>query len=159
MSTINRDPDHAGVGRAWVMEMGPEHRRDQDASIIGYVLNGPWHPLWSWWMVSVVHLRDLPGMTPAKKHYPEAEYEFLIVSIDPQTRPDPDRPFPQNVKYLTPVDVCEQFHGVTDDQAAEICTAAIRAITRGSASPNQDYRSWWKDAIAKTVEHYKAGVH
>lgn len=158
MSEQAQEPDFIGIGRAWEMRAGPQARQEQSASLIGYVLHGPWHPFWHWWMVSVVHLRPIDGQA-ANKRYPEAEYEFMIVSIDPETPPDPAETFPQDVKYLTPIDVVEQFDGVSDDDARGICTAAVRAITQGGASPDQDYRSWWADAIRHTVEHYKAGLH
>ena len=158
MSNIKRVPDFQGVGRAWEMKVGKQARPDQEATLIGYIINGPWHLLWSWWMVAVIHLREIPGVKPPNKRYPGAEYEFMIISIDPDVPPNPDKTFPQDVKYLTPIDVVYQFDGVTDEQAKEICTTAVKVIIKGM-SPDQDYRSWWENSIAKTVEHYKAGVH
>lgn len=153
-----REPDFSGIGRAWEMQMGNHHRTEQEATLKGYVVNGPWHPFWSWWMVAVIHLREIPGTRPPHKHYPEAEYEFMIVSIDPETVPDPDQPFPQDIRYLSPPDVVKQFHGVTDEQAAEICESAAHNIAMG-ASPDSDNRRWWEGSIERTVEHYRQGIH
>jgi hypothetical protein len=99
-----REPDFSGVGRAWEMRMGPQARPDQAATIVGYVVTGPFHPMWSWWMVAVIHLRKIPGTHPAHKHYPEAEYELMIVSLDPETPPDLAETFPQEIRQLLPPD-------------------------------------------------------
>lgn len=156
---MTRAPDFGGVAQAWKMEMGEDHRKEQEATIAGYVIRGPYHPFWKWWMISVVHLRPLDGVPPAKKHYPEAEYEFMIMSIDPEKpEPDPDKPFPQDVGYLTPADCVVQFDGVTDEQAAEVCEAAAKTIANGM-SCDSDFRSWWEGSIRSTVQHYKEGKH
>lgn len=107
-------------------------------------------------MISVIHLRDIEGAKPANKQYPEAEYEFLIVSLNPDHQPDPDNAA-ATFRHLTPIDVAEQFHGLTDEQAKELCELAVRTIVDGVASPDQDWRAWWKDCIRNTVEHIKTG--
>ena len=163
-----RDPDkQQGPTRAWLIAKSAVTRPDQEATIAGWLVNGPFHPLWQWWMLSIVHLRDLPGVPPAQKRYPEAEYEFMIVSLNPEkgvpdidelertgTWGDPEKP-----PFLTPIDVTEQFHGITDAQAHEIAEKAVNAILDGWISPDQDFRSSWSRVIASTIDHYRRGVH
>lgn len=157
---MTRAPDFVGLaGRAWLMELGEHARPEQGASLVGYAVTGEWHPLWRWWLVSVIHLREVPGTPAPVKRYPEAEYEFIIVSVDPEVDPDPDQPFPQPIKYLSPTDVVEQFHGVTDAQAVEIGTLAVRSIVEGMMSPDQDHRAAWHQVMTSTVDHYRQGLH
>lgn len=147
-----RDPDIDGpVAKAWNVQKG-----DHPTAVASWLVNGPFHPMWSWWAISAVRLRDVPGVPPAKKTYPEAEYEFLIMSIHPDHPPDPEDP---HIHHLEPLDVVEQFHGVTERDVVRIVEACIRAICEGRMSPDCDYRSAWKEAIAGTVAHYRAGGH
>lgn len=142
------DPAHAGCLRAWV-------------------INGPFHPFWSWWMLAVVHLRPIEGTPTTKKHYPEAEYEFMIVAFNPERgvpdidaiERDEDWGDKNIPKFLTPFEVVQQFHGTGDENAAKVCDLAAWAIGHGMLSPDQDYRTRWQRAILETVEHMTDGGH
>jgi hypothetical protein len=168
------EPDWAGtVARAWRVDVdSPEaiarHEREwgyAPGGVRGYWVNGPYHPFWSWWMVSVTHLRPIPGAPPAHKLYPDAEYEFTIWSVDsPPKGPEFDisRVITGDMegrgRILHPADVTFQFHGVTDLQSADICDDAVRAILDGM-SCDSDFRQWWLDSLATTVKHYQEGRH
>lgn len=152
-----RAPDIEGVrGKAWKIISRPDHQ----AHIAGYIVSSPhYHPIWSYWLVNVCHLRDLPGVPPAYLAYPGAEYEFCIQSCDPtRDAPDPDHP-EKGYHTLCPVDVVEQFDGVSDDDARRMCEACVRGICDGLISPDQDYRSLWKKTIATTASHFRSGAH
>lgn len=154
-----RSPDLTGRGSAWRISTAavPQWSPTIDAWLV-HVPGA--HPFWSHWVISVVHLRDVPGTPPAKKHYPEAEYEFLIGALDPdRPLPDPDDPAVGSVRVLMPIDVVEQFGGVSDEDAKTICEGAVRVVLDGSLSPDQDYRSHWKRLIKNTVEHIAVGGH
>lgn len=179
-----REPDLTGACRAWRVKNTPEaqagHVREwgyEDSTIDNWLVNGPFHPLWSWWMVAVVHLRPIPGAPPPNLQYPEAEYEFMILSMDPggehregeakerPTEPDVDgfEATGDGVRYLPgflqPPDAVVQFHGVDDDEAREVCQLAVNAIVSGQASPDSDWRSWWEKAIPNTVKHIRGEPH
>lgn len=158
------------TGYAWKLKK-PEPgagRKDWEACLESWLLNGPgFHPMWKWWQISVVHLRDVPNVPSAFKHYPEAEYEFVIIALNPEKgTPDvelfeagKEYGHPKRAKFLVPQDVSQQFHGVTDVQAAKICEVAIKAILNGHISPDQDYRQQWKHSIEETVRHMNEGRH
>lgn len=138
-----REPDKKGLARRRAWELTQRLTPDQEAGLSGWLVNVPGaHAAWEYWGVGVVHLRDIPGIKLAHKHYPEAEYEFLIYSVDPtEGTPDPDKPpFP----HLTPLDVQYQFHGVCDKEAVGLCELAVDEIMQGRISPDQDYRRAWK---------------
>ncbi len=164
-----RDPDLSGVARAWKIDPTEIIKdREDDPGLVTWLINGPYHPFWSWWMLAVVHLRDIPGILPPEKSYPEAEYELMILSLDPGTanirkQPDIDLIEAGNLDegmpgFLTPPDVVFQFHKVTEEQAIKIAEYAVQAIVNGR-SCDSDFREWWKVSLSKTVEHIVLGVH
>jgi hypothetical protein len=163
-----RDPDFSGAARAWRIADTAKSEPAHEASIAAWLVNGPFHPLWSWWMVAVISLRDIPGVPPAHRQYPEAEYEFLVMSIDPDVGvPDLEAiergddwavvKDGERHKFLSPADAVVHFHGVDDVGALAVGEECISAIVRGAASPDSDWRSWWQAAIPSTVEHVRTG--
>lgn len=156
-----REPDKVGpYGRAWLLKRQEEASLAQTACLASWLVNRrEAHLLWQWWLVSVVHLRDIPGVPSANKRYPEAEYEFLIYAINPEFCPDPVPDDPAGYPHLIPFDVIEQFHGITDQDVTRLCEGAVYAILAGQVSPDQDYRSIWKALIAETVRHFAEGRH
>jgi hypothetical protein len=157
-----RDPDVKGpFGRAWVLNTKtevPEHQ----ACLGSWLVRVPGaHPFWEHWLVSIIHLRDIPGVRPAHKRYPEAEFEFGIYSINPERcpEPDPDQAVTPGYPLLEPPDVIEQFHGISDRDAFRVAEAGISAILNGRISPDQDFRAMWKRLIMGTVDHFIAGAH
>lgn len=139
-------------GEAWPVRMGPLGTRgsvDLDAALAGWIVLAPHaHPLWRYWMLSVVHLRPLEGGKPPQLRFPEATHEIVIMALNPEHPPPPLDHSPNwPVHYLTPIDVCEQIDAPSDAAAVEVAEWCVRAICNG-ASPDQDYRAWWRNAIA-----------
>ena len=171
-----REPDYDGVAKVWRINRTQQvigaHRQSwgyADSSLADWIVHGPYHPLWSWWYVGVVHLRDIPGAPPPHKQYTEAEYEIMCLSLNPN--PHDNRPStPDLVQieagdihgglpgFLTPPDWVVQFDGVTDEQAVKVGDAAMRAISRGQ-SCDSDFRAWWTSAIKATAQHFADGIH
>lgn len=150
-----RPADRKGlVAEAWLSKAVPE-RAEQEASLTQWLIKGPFHPAWEYWVLGVISLEDIPGAPPAKKKYPEAEYEFMIVSIDPDCYP-PDPDVAEGLKFLHPIDLVYHFDGVTEGQAMEIASLAVQAICDGRISPDQDFRSAWERTLDATVQKYKA---
>lgn len=149
-------------GNAWLCQPPKQGPKDWTANVRQYQVNRPGaHPFWSWWVVSCSSLRDIPGVAPAKKHYPEAEHEFVIIALNPdQPVPDPDEQANgRRYQFLTPIDVVHQFNGLDDAQCGELVDLAVRMIVERGMSPDQDYRHLWKELIANTVEHLATGGH
>lgn len=157
-----REPDQQSqFGRAWQLNRAllPDSPQ-KTATTATWVVNVPGaHPFWSYWLVTVVSLRDIPGLGPAHKAYPEAEYEFSINSIDPERCPVPNPDETLGFPLLSPPDVIEQFHGISDEDTTRLVEGAIKAILSGLVSPDQDFRAVWKKLIAGTVEHFASGAH
>lgn len=160
-----REPDFEGPGgAAWRIAIPPEERAakpDYQASLGMWHLHCPGaHPLWTWYVVTLIHLRDIPGVAPAKKHYPEAAYEFIVMALNPDGGvPVQPGQLPRQLCYLTPFDHVLQFHGTTDEQAVRVVELYLRACTNGRLSPDQDYRAVWRDLMSGTIRHVVEGHH
>lgn len=138
-----RPPDLAGAkGKAWLLAEDAGH-----ASLRRFLVYAPdAHPCWSYYLVGVCHLRDAPGLPKAEKSYPEAAFELRIDSLaDPAPLPD------QAIGWtlLLPPDLVHQFHGPTDDGAAEVCSWAVSAIVTGRLSLATPVG--WYEALRTTV--------
>jgi hypothetical protein len=156
-----RPPDLQGpMGRAWKLAIQTQHV-DQMATLSFWLIDAPHsHPFWPWHVLALVHLRDIEGQSkPAHKRYPEAEYELLILAIDPEVCP-PDPDDYDGGFTLSPPDVMEQFDVKgSDHDAIRIVEASVRAIVNGHISPDQDYRSTWAGMLKATADHFKSGAH
>lgn len=148
------------AGKAWHL---PQELRTPGGPILEvFLVHCPKaHPFWSWWFTSVIHLRPLPGLNPAVLRYPEAQYEFSTYAVEPPRREPHDKLAQPDMppRLMQPLDVEVQFHGVSDQDAARVCSLAVRSMVDGVAYPDSDYRSAWEHLIPGTVEHLKAGRH
>jgi hypothetical protein len=137
----------SGEWRAWKCEPTP----DAPACLALYLLFCPGaHAAWSWWQLSLCHLRDLAGLPPASKQFPEATHEILILSINPEAcpLPDPDSPpWP----YLTPFDLVEQVM-TNDENGKQILARMVETIMTGRVSPDVDFRRYWQQFIQAAAQ-------
>lgn len=166
-----RAPDlksETGKVRAWKIKKPANPKlAAHDGHISSWIVNGPFHLCWSWWMLGVVHLRPIPHVKQPYKQYPGAEYEFLIMAFNPDrgmpdiTAIEDDKNWGviDEPKFLEPADVVIQFDGLDDERAERLCDLSAWAIAKGLLSPDQDYRERWKTVILETVDHLKHGSH
>jgi hypothetical protein len=156
-----RDPDFTGAGawRAWRCKLEPVGQRgrpDWDGTLAHFLVQAPGaHAFWSEWWISIMHLRDIPGVRPAVLQFAGAEHEILCVAQDPALKADPDDP--NTARLLMPIDWSVQFRGCSDRLAIEVGTAVIRAIMSGTVSP--DFASYWAKTIPATAACYASGTH
>ena len=151
-----RNPDKQGkAGQAWIIDVKKRGGPAVDADVRTYMVKGKsFHKFWDTWIVSMIHLRDIPGMPPATLTKPNHTHEFLIMALDPgkDTKNffnyDPDD-FKAN--YLEPIDCCVQFECPTDVEALDLCDVAVQAIVNGQMSPDSDYASVWARMIPGTI--------
>lgn len=152
-----RAPDSVGQsGKAWRCTLKPEH--EKIGNLVTWLIYVPHvHAFWSFWMLSVAHLRELPGMPPPNLAAPGMQYELSAMAIDPRSIPHPDTP--ELFRVMTPQDVCEQFAGCDDAQAIRLAELCARACTDGMLCPDSDFRSQWAPTVVRTLEHMIAGSH
>jgi hypothetical protein len=129
------------------------------ADLGGWLIQHPGaHPFWQFWCVTCVTLKDVEGMPPAKKHFPEATHEILFLAINPDYPPDPEE-FLQGapMHWLSPTDLVYQTELPSDDLAIELMELAAKDIVLRGTSPDQDYRSHWKKTLDLTCDHLRGG--
>lgn len=153
-----RTPDLTGPGgEAWRITLRPQTPAETGGVAVWLVHAPHAHAFWSYYAMSVVHLRPIPGVKPAHRVHDDVTHELLVLALDPGYAP-PDPMDWRDMHYLTPADVVEQFQVPDDTAATRLLEAAVRTCCRGVVSPDQDYRSWWRGAIAKTAAHER-GEH
>lgn len=110
------------------------------------------HAFWSNYLLSICHLKDVEGTEPAIKHYPEAEYELLVMALDPESKPDDANTW----KYLTPPNVVVQFHGCDEEGAKKVGEKIVEQIKDGALfmepSGISGAREQWKGYVQHEVE-------
>lgn len=185
---MNRPADIVGTfGSAWEMTSQREryeeaYKPDWDAGVVQWLIHGsPAQFLgWDWWLVGVIHLRDIPGVPPAFRKYPDAQYEFAIRSLDARGPEgiQVDSLYPFARKVLQPDTYVRQFdlgHVRTlaerDALARELGRKCMLAICDGILPPElhtvvdgklyeiADARANWDSSIDKTIEHFLTGGH
>lgn len=113
----------------------------------------PAHPFWPRYMLSVVHLREEPGMKPAILLYPEATHELMIGALDPQFNPVPHDA--STWKWMQPFNVVHQFHGLSDGQAKALAQWAAGEVVEGrlwvETSDRMGEQERWKQALGERV--------
>ncbi len=125
---------------------------DAAAALNQWIVSGPFHPFWKFWIVSVVSLKEIPGIEPSKKHYPEAEYEISILSLHPDHPVDVDA-FERGecLHPIMPPDLVMQIDGIQETWAIAIVDSMLTVIMSGTASPDSDFRSYWKRFIVNKM--------
>ena len=126
------------VGEARQVKVKEEAMRPDWSACVGtWVVHAPgWSPAWCHFCLTIVGLRDLPGVRPAHRNYPEATHEFILGALNPDFPLDWDKVGTDETpgwKWLTPLNVVQQFHGVEDDEAAKILEALVEDAVQGKA--------------------------
>lgn len=151
-------------GRAWkrsavteeMLKEHPDWRGGLDQWLI-YVPGA--HPFWHSYIVATISLATLEGVKAAVKHYPGAEYEMMILALDPE-HPLPDvTSMTSTYRPLLPPNLMKQWHGTTLEQAKEVTELMVRSFVDGYTSPDSDYRRMNELMIDNTVEHMVLGGH
>lgn len=117
---------------------------DQTSCGLGsWYVHAPWmHPAWHSYVCSLIHLRRVPGESPAFLKFPEATHEFLVFALDPKHKFDQ-----KELHVLTPPNIVRQFTRDTDAYALEIVTDRMILVGEGSVSLDSDFRSHWEQLL------------
>jgi hypothetical protein len=152
-----RKPDLSGVNcEAWKLSLVPHaDRKEPHATISHWLLRGPWHMWWEYFVITLVHLRPTEGMGPPFLESPGMTHEIFIMALDPGTKDekreyDPDN-MPYPIPWLRPMDCVVQFACTSDARAVDTCEAVVRTIIAGNASPDSDWASYWERVIPATA--------
>lgn len=122
--------------------VGERKRPAWDATLGACVLTLPWaHPLWSQYMVGVIHLRPIEGVPEASITRQGATHEFVIYAIDPDDRVEPGRDFETRApRLLSPGNIVWQFTAPDDAAALRVYERLVTAMLERRLSPDTDFR-------------------
>jgi hypothetical protein len=116
------------------------------------------HPHWSRRLLSVIHLRPVPGVQEPVIRVPGATHEIMIASLDPEFYADhATLPPASGFRILSPLDVAEQFIVPADQFAMRLLRIGVEACCTGISSPDSDHRYSWHMAIRETAAAYCNG--
>lgn len=159
--TIVPEPTYRGAyGEAWKIDLASAHEVKPHTSVVTYIIRAPGQALWDHYMVSVVHLRDTPGIDAAIKHAPNMTHEFMLIALNPELFPTPTDP--NSWQHLEPLNVVQQIECGDDRQAERLADLAARAICDGfiPAEPSLPGElAAWRESIRMTAEHGRTGGH
>jgi hypothetical protein len=141
-------------------------------TVCWWLLTGPWHPLWPQFVLSVVSLRDVEGVPPAKLHFPGATHELLVLALNPDDGPTATVHTAQTLEqggfravggHLEPADVVHQFTA-TDEEMLQLADLLCRACVDGHLTPSTDdardrLREAWLSTCVKTLAHMRGEAH
>ena len=135
------------AGRAWAWTGGSRPRR---ATVASWIVDAAWaHPIWSQYLVFVVHLRKEPDLAGPKKHRADVTHEFHVMALHPDPKLTPGKD--QYPKYLTPANMAYQFAADSDETAAARVRRLVELVADGRLNPDTDARRRWdkimKDAV------------
>lgn len=134
---------------------------DQQATVTSWFLDCPAQsPAWSHYLLSIIHLRPIPGVRPAVIREPHATHEVMVIALDPRGNPHPEDT--ETWRFLTPVNVCEQVQLPSDADAVELAADCARAVVNGvlwAEPPLSGQKEPWRTVLLKTAAHARGEEH
>lgn len=125
------------------------------------------HAFWEYWFVSMVELKNVPGLPEAKLQFPEAKFELQVLALNPDKFPADFRKkdivleeHDGGSAMLLPPDLIYQFggEGIGREHAKQLFELYVRYAV-DYLPPDADYASEWKRRLDDTVAHWRAGKH
>ena len=116
------------------------------------------HPFWDYYALSLASLCDVEGLPPATLHYPEAEYEILLATLDPAFKPDPTDG--NTLRIMRPVNYVRQINGISEAGARFVVEKLAKCVCNNRLVPElQGFAGavdMWNSAVDELTEHFNA---
>lgn len=126
------------------------------AMLSGWLIYAPGWAIWDHYLLSLSHLRPVPGLPEAKRLYPEAEYELLCAALDPRFKPRVTDI--SSLSPLSPVNFVGQFHGFAEEDAVNICSMLAELVVRRRLPPETSGISGAVELWQRALEQAKQGI-
>lgn len=151
-------PDLTGhVGRAWRLDLADFRKalgrsEQTDAAVAGWVIEAAWaHPVWHSYLISLVHLRPLPGQPEPDLAIEAASHQFWLFALDPAEPREAVLRGQVRPSMLWPANFAAQLAAPDDDTAIGFVEAAVLDICGGQLSPDTDYLHAWADRFGDNM--------
>lgn len=103
---------------------------NHQTGIAGYLLFAPAvHPLWSFYVAQLVHLRDVEGIAPAKKISEDKTHEIMVFALNRESPPKIDDI--DTMEWLMPPNHVVQFTCASDKKASSILELVVQQFISG----------------------------
>lgn len=136
-------------------------RPDQAATLATWWLECPGQsPAWSHYVLSIIHLRPIPGVKPAHVRVPGATHEVMLLALDPAKEPRPDDT--ATWSFLRPHNLMEQVQLPGDTEAVEMLELCIPLVLDGrlwAEAPLAGQVEPWRTVLIKTAAHARGEEH
>lgn len=145
----------AGGARELIVTLESSDPKDWTSGIGNWFINAPGQsPAWSHYMLSAVHLRPIEGVKEAHIKVPGATHEFMMLAMDPEKKPDAEKP--ETWSYLSPCNLSEQVTVHNDATASRLLDMAATEIVEGRlwaeaplSGQKEPWRSWLRHWAAE----------
>lgn len=151
MDKVRTPPTSKGSrGRFWeipltVARANAPHNPD-DATVALVLIEAPYANMTMHsFLISLVHLRAIPGREPPVHHRPDASHEIALFPLDPTAPRDPvvqGMAPPKAVKVGRPTYI-GQLGGLSDDAARDVVLQVAQDVADAKLNPDKDYLKWW----------------
>lgn len=132
-------------GQAWLRRTLNVGDPKSESGLGVWIVWAPWaHPVWHSYVLSLIHLRPIPGEADANIYREGATHELVLLALNPEHRAG-------KLSTLYPANFAAQLIEDSDDKAQEICEHAVREICQGILSPDTDFRSMWIDRFGGSM--------
>lgn len=155
------------AGVATELKIDPE-LAGASTTVAAWMLEGAWHPLWSQFILCVVHLREEEGVPEPKLRFPGASHELSVMALPPENGPHSYETFEKGGfkacgGFLSPIDVSHQFEA-TDEEMIQLVEFMAEGVVGGRLNPSTDdnravYREQWLMAAVRTLAHMRGEEH
>lgn len=135
-------------------------RPDEAACVACWWLHCPGQSIaWEHYVLSVVHLRDLPGVPPAVIRLPHATHEVHLAALDPKNADPYDT---DTWVRLQPYNLIDQVQVPSDDDASELAHLCAREVAEGrlwAEPPLSGQVEPWRTVLIRTSAHMRGEPH
>lgn len=150
----------AGTATELLLTWEATDKPDFQGTVAGWFLDCPGQsPAWRHYGLSVISLRDIPGVKPARIDKPGATHEVMLVAYDPKANPDPLEP--DSWLMLTPMNFAGQICLPSDEHAKSMLYSLAQGVIHGilwAEPPLSGQREPWARQLELCEEH-AAGKH
>jgi hypothetical protein len=145
-------PEFTGpMGMAWSVVLPEPQNEAEKTSLCGWLIFTPQANIfWQYHLITLIHLRDIPGVPPAKLFKPEATHEIMLLAIDPKSNARINPQDSSTLRHiLSPPDFNEQVTLPSDEQAMDVVKMSVEKCVNGELIPDSDYTKSWQLFLQK----------
>lgn len=150
------------AGMAWlhdteaaVARLGRDGQPPLELTVASWLIYRPdAHPMWSYYWLGCVSLRDVPNAPPPLILLEGATHEVMLYALNPGVDPALD----QAPSFLMPGNFHGQFIESSDDAAALRIRATVQDLVEGRLNPDTDHVSSWKERFSDSNSRRPSGI-